>query len=107
MTFEASSDLGVTDALGATAIRTNKVSLDLKHDIRRWLTVLAGLSETHRSYPGLTLVEDERAGHLGLEYDLSRSVVLTGDLKRLTLASTDSAKGYAEDQVLVGVRLQK
>jgi len=33
--------------------------------------------------------------------------VLTGDLKRLTLASTDSAKGYAEDQVLVGVRLQK
>jgi hypothetical protein len=107
LTFAGSSDLGVTDAVGATAIRTDKLSLDLKHDFRRWLSLMAGISETRRSYPGLELTETERSGHIGLEYDLNRTVALTGDVKRTTLASTDLAKGYAENQVMVGVRLQK
>ncbi len=107
LTFAAASDLSVTDAAGATAIRTNKVGLDVRHDFRRWLSMTAGISETRRSYPGLELTETERSGHVGMEYNLNRTVVLTGDFKRTTLASTDTAKDYAEDQVMVGVRLQK
>ena len=107
LTFAAASDLGVTDAVGATAIRTTKIGLDVKHEFRRWLSMTSGISETRRTYPGLALAETERSGHFGIEYDLNRTVALTGDIKRTMLASTDAAKAYAEDQVVVGVRLQK
>ncbi len=107
LSFSASSDLGLTDAVGATAIRTDKVGLNVKHEFRRWLSLMLGVSETRRTYPGLDLSERERSAHIGLEYDLNRNVALTGDLKRTTLASTDVSKQYAEDQVVVGVRLQK
>jgi hypothetical protein len=107
LTFAASSDLGVTDATGATAVRTNKIGLDLTHDFRRWLSLTAGISETRRIYSGLELTEMERTGHIGLEYDLNRTVAITGDVKRTMLLSTDATKGYAENQVMVGLRLQK
>ena len=107
LTFAATSDLEVTDESGATALRTTRLGVDLKHQFRRWLTMLVGVSETRRNYSGIDLAQTERSGHLGFEYDLNRTVALTGDVKRTTLASTDAAKAYAEDQVLVGVRLQK
>ena len=107
LTFAASSDLDVTEESGATALRTTKLGVDLKHGFRRWLTMLVGYAETRRYFAGIDLAQTERTGHLGFEYDLNRTVALTGDVKRTTLASTDASKAYTEDQVLVGVKLQK
>ncbi len=107
LTFAASTDFSLTDLSGATAVRTSKASVDLRHEFRRWLALIAGFSETRRSYAGLALEETEWSSHLGLEYDLNRNWALTGDYQRTNLASSDPARGYADDQVKFGVRLQK
>ena len=107
LTFGATTDLELTTASGATALRSTSLALEMRHQFRRWLTMLVGLSAVKRSYAGLSLIETEISGHTGLEYDLSREWALLGDYQRTNVTSSDAARSYAEDQFTVGVRLQR
>lgn len=99
-TYEASTS-GVS--IGA---RVTTLSLDLRHEFRRYLALLAGVSETQRDYVGIDLTETETAGHLGLEYDLNREWALLGDYQHTAFSTSDGGSGYDEDLLTFGVRLQ-
>ena len=107
VTLAAASDLELTNAPGATAARDSKASLEARHQFRRWLALLAGLGEISRDYAGIGLSEQQRTGHIGFEYDFNLEWALLGDYQRTDFASSDPARGFSEDQVKLGVRLQR
>lgn len=107
LAFNASTDLGLTDVSGASAVRTQKISIDMRHELRRWLALTAGFQQIKRSYEGLALEESERTGRAGVEYSLNRNWAVTGNYQHTNFDSTTKARSYDEDQVTVGLRLQK
>lgn len=107
LTFAASADLELTGTPGATALRNSRVSLDLRHQFRRWLTMLIGISEAKRTYAGLDLTETQFTGTAGFEYNLNREWALLANYQRTNFSTNAVDRSYTEDQVTVGVRLQK
>ena len=105
--FAALTDLELTDAAGSAAMRNSQVSLEIKHQFRRWLALLAGISEAKRAYAGIGLTELQRTSHIGFEYDFTREWALLGNYQRTDLSSSDASRAYSEDQVTLGVRLQR
>ena len=103
----ADADLDVTDEVGAVAVRTRKASVEVKHQLRRWVTLLAGVSLESLDYVGAGLTEDKRNAHLGVEYDFNREWALLADYRRTDVISNDASRSYAEDLVTLGVRLQR
>jgi len=107
VTVAAASSLELTSTSGATAVRESKVSLEARHQFRRWLALLAGLGEAGHGYAGIGLSDQLRSGHLGFEYDISRDWAMLGDYQHTDFASSDPARSYLEDQIRLGFRLQR
>jgi hypothetical protein len=107
VTLAASSNLDVTNSAGAAALRTSQASLDVKHQLRRWLALMAGIADISHAYSGIGLSDVQLTGHIGVEYDFNREWALFGDVQRTEFASSDSARSYTENQLRFGVRLER
>ena len=106
-TLAASSDLQLTNTTGAVALRNSQASLDLRHQFRRWFALMAGVSGASRDYSGIDLHENQLTEHVGFEYDFNREWALLGDYSRTGFTSSTPDRSYTEDQVKLGVRLQR
>jgi hypothetical protein len=85
---------------------TQKASLEVQHDLRRNLSVIAavGLSET--DYKGVFLKEDIVTGSLKVDYRLTRSIALRAGFTHERLKSTAPGSDYTANVVLLGLRFQ-
>ena|GEM_PF-2008548 len=106
LNLSGASRLGETTVAGASGARTQRIALDIRHDLRRHFTVTGGLAYENTTYGGATLRERSFIGLAGFSYSFSRWLALTGDLRHERNWSTRAGGGYAANLYLLGLRLQ-
>ena len=107
VTLAASHDLAATDAANAVAVSSSRASAEVKHKLRRWFSLLAGVSVESREFSGISLTDEKHVEHVGFEYDFNRQWALLGDYQRTDLSASDAARNFSEDQVTLGMRWQR
>jgi hypothetical protein len=107
VTLTAATDLSETTvpfASGAVSrIFTGKVS----HALLRNLTLVGNASYQINQYEGAPITEQLYSVGLGLEYHLTRSIVVVGNFTHERLSSNSIGDEYTDDRFMVGLKLQR
>jgi hypothetical protein len=93
----------IPNASGAV---TNRVALEVQHDLRRNLTLIGAITAGQTNYRGISLREDAIAASLKLDYRLTRWLALRASVTHERLNSTAPGADYKATTYLVGLRLQ-
>jgi hypothetical protein len=102
----ASTYLSETTLAYASGAVSRSVSLNVTHALRRDLTLSATAMYQNNLYEGQPVTEQLYSGTLKADYNLSRSVVITGSFTHNRFESTAPGENYTENAFLVGLRLQ-
>jgi len=89
---------------GAT---TQSATLEVQHDLRRNLSVVAAVSASDTRYDGVRLEEQTLTGTVRIDYRLTRSVALRASFTHERLKSTSPGADYTANVFLVGLRFQR
>ena len=84
----------------------SRATLEVQHDLRRNVSLIAAVTVSEADYRGIALREDGFAGSLRLDYRLTRSVALRASFTHERLKSTDHGSDYTANVYLVGLRFQ-
>ena len=106
-TLKGVTTIGETTVTNASGEVSRVVSLGVAHALLRNLTLTGLASYEVNSYPGSNIVEHDYLGTLGLQYSLSRSLVVKGTFTQERLSSTTPGSSYTASTMLVGLRLQR
>ncbi|HSP25909.1 MAG TPA: outer membrane beta-barrel protein [Saliniramus sp.] len=106
LNLSGASRLGETTVAGASGARTQRIALDIRHDLRRHFTITGGLAYENTTYGGATLRERSFIGSTGFSYSFNRWLALTGDLRHERTWSTRATGGYVANLYLLGLRIQ-
>lgn len=93
----------IVDASGAVSARG---TLEVRHDLRRNLTLTAAGTLGETDYRGIRLREETRSGSLRVDYKLTRSLALRASFTHERLASTAPGADYTANVYLLGLRFQ-
>ena len=107
-TVRATAQAGVDETTipNATGVRTLRGSLEVAHDLRRNLTLTAGVTASDYEYQGVGINERSFGALLRADYRLNRQVTLRASYTYDRLESTFANSSYDANVVLLGVRLQ-
>lgn len=94
-----------TTVQGANGIRVVRGSLEIAHDLRRNLTLTAGLRASDAAYQGVAIDEQLWGGYLRADWRLNRQVALRASYAYDNLRSTAAGASYVSNVFLLGVRL--
>jgi hypothetical protein len=86
---------------------TQRATLEVQHDLRRNLSVIAAVSGSDTRYDGVRLEEQGFTGTLRVDYRLTRSVALRASFTHERLKSTTPGADYTANVFLVGMRFQR
>ena len=100
------SSLNETTVAGASGARAQRIALDIRHELRRQLTVNGGVSWEYATYGGANLNERTFIGSAGLIYNVNRALAATAGFRHERAWPTRIGGGYAANVYLVGLRLQ-
>jgi hypothetical protein len=104
--LRASSTIDETTLPNSSGAISERASLEVQHDLRRNLSVIAGLGVGRTDYKGVYLKEDTLTASLKAEYKLTRSVVLRASFTHERLKSSSPGSDYSANTYLVGLRVQ-
>lgn len=107
-TIRATAEAGVdeTTVAGATGIRTLRGGLEVSHDLRRNLTLTAGLTAADFDYQGAAITEQSFGALLRIDWRLNRQVTVRASYNYERLESSIPGSDYTANVMLVGLRLQ-
>lgn len=103
----ARSDVTDSSIAGSGGALSRQVGLEARHAFQRRLIGSAGLAYTVQDYQGVGIDERELRSTLGLEYFISREMMLFGRYQHAWLDSTDSSRNYNSDEVRIGLRIRR
>ncbi len=101
------SRLDETTAAGASGNRTQRIGLDLRHELRRYLVLNAGASFEAVRYGGSRATDRVLAASLGLDYSLNRALALSSEIRHERLRTTRTGSDYGVETYLLGLRFQR
>jgi hypothetical protein len=104
--LRASSTIDETTLPNSSGAISERASLEVQHDLRRNLSVIAALGVGRTDYKGVYLREDTLTASLKAEYKLTRSVVLRASFTHERLKSTSPGSDCSANTYLVGLRFQ-
>lgn len=102
----AATYLSETTFAYASGAISRSVSLGVTHALRRDLTLSAIATYQYNIYDSQPVTEQLYSGTLKADYNLSRSLVITGSFTHQRFQSTAPGENYTENVFLVGLRLQ-
>lgn len=105
--FESQTNFVNSTTAGTGGVFERRLRLGLRHAFRPYLTGLAGVEVTDRSFAGIGLDEREVAYNLGVEYNLRREAVLFGTYERTVFRTDFPVGSFDNDEVRVGIRLRR
>jgi hypothetical protein len=95
-----------TTQTGSSGSVTRRISVDLTHAFRRNLTLSAGASFGRADYNGISRKDDTLRANIGLDYGISRHLVLRGSYAREETRSNTAGNNVSSNIFLFGARLQ-
>lgn len=103
----ARSDIGdsITDNVGG--VLTRSVGIEARQSLRRYLTATAGLTTARSDYRGSTIEEKDTRALLGLEYAISREVLLFSRYDHIWFSSSEPDGSWQADEFRVGLRIRR
>lgn len=107
LTFTAAGDIEPTSQAFSGGALSWSHGVEIRHEFRRYLALLAGVGLTTKDNEGSSLAEDERTAHVGAEYLLSREWALAADWKNTSFGSTEPGASYEANEIRFGVRLRR
>lgn len=105
--FTARTDVTETTLVNSGGAFSHQLGAEARHAFRRNVIGSAGISYTAQDYEGVSLTEKEWRSTLGLEYFLSREVMLLARYQHTAFDSTDKARNYTADEIRVGMRIRQ
>ncbi|TDR88086.1 outer membrane beta-barrel protein [Enterovirga rhinocerotis] len=90
---------------GANGIRVTRGSLEVAHDLRRNVTLTAGLRASDAAYQGANIDEQLWGAYLRADWRLNRQVALRASYAYDNLRSSSPGASYVSNVFLLGVRL--
>ncbi|HLH11827.1 MAG TPA: outer membrane beta-barrel protein [Methylovirgula sp.] len=106
VTLTGSTYISETTLANAAGAVSRSVSLGVTHALRRDLTLSALATYQYNIYVGQPITEQFYSAMIGANYNLTRSVVLTGSFTHQRFLSTAPGEDYTANVFLVGLRLQ-
>ena len=104
---KASTQLSDSVLAGASADIARSYSLDVEHELRRWLTVGVTGAYATDNYVGLADADSSETFGVKGEYHVSREIVLKASAQRQIFDSNQPNQSYTADIFMLGVRLQR
>ena len=102
----ASAGIDETTIPNANGVRSLKGSLTVSHDLRRNLTLTAGVTAADYDYQGVSINERAFGALLRADYRLNRNVTLRASYTYDKLDSSNPGSSYSSNVFLFGMRLQ-
>ncbi len=106
LTLTAATYLSETMVPFASGAVSRIVTGKVTHALLRNLTLTGTASYQINTYQGVPITEQLYSAGLGLEYNLTRSVVIRGTFTHQKLGSNLPGDAFTDDLFLVGVKLQ-
>lgn len=107
VTLSAATTLDETSVVGASGTITRRAGLEVRHDLRRNVTLIGTAAMGRGEYDGAGITEDTRSVGAKIDYKLTRSLVVRASFTHERLKSTVRGSDYTANTYLVGLRLQK
>ncbi len=107
VTLTATTDLSETTAPFASGAVSRIFIGKVSHALLRDLTLTGTASYQINQYEGAPITEQLYSVGLGLEYHLTRSVVVLGSFTHAQLSSNSSGDAYEDNLFMVGLKLQR
>lgn len=107
-TLRATASAGVyeTTVPNSNGVNFVRGTLTLSHDLRRNVTLTAGLTAAENDYEGVAITERSFGALLRADWRLTRQIALRASYNYETLRSTVAGSSYVTNVFLVGLRLQ-
>ena len=102
----AQATVDETTIPGSNGIRSIRGGLEVSHELRRNLTLTAGLTAADYEYQGVDVNERSFGALLRADYRLNRQIALRASYSYETLSSTVPGSSYNANVLLFGIRLQ-
>lgn len=106
MRLRGTTEFEETTLAGSSGAITRRLSLDLSHAFLRNLVFNAGASFARADYEGIARRDDTLRASLGVDYSLTRNLVLRGSFQREQTTSNAPGNNVSSNIWLFGARLQ-
>ena len=107
LTFSARSEIGDTTSGNSAFAISRSAGVELRHAFKRHLVGAAGLTYLDRSYEGSNLTEAEWQTAIGLEYFLSRELIVFSRYQHTAFDSSSPGADWHADDVRLGIRIRR
>jgi hypothetical protein len=107
VTFKATTALEDTTIPAASGAANHAYTIEVDHDLRRNLALIATAGYASDSYVGLNLHDATTNVGLAVKYSLNRDVVLKASIARQWYETNLPNANYAATVVMLGLRLQR
>jgi hypothetical protein len=104
--FYSDTQLAETTVAGASGILVRTYTVEVDHDLRRWLTAIGKFSFGTLDYQGYGRSDQTWSLEGDVIYKMTRNLWLKGTLRRDALDSNVAGASSAATVVMLGVRLQ-
>lgn len=102
----AATYLSETTLQYASGAVSRSVSLNVTHALRRDVTLSATATYENNLYEGVPITEQLYSGVIRADYNLTRSVIVSGSFTHQRFISTAVGENFTENIFLLGLRLQ-
>jgi len=107
VTLTATTDLSETTAPFSSGAVSRIFIGKVSHALLRDLTLIGTASYQINQYQGVPITEQLYSVGAGLEYHLTRSIVVLGSFTHEQLSSNNSGDAYEDNLFMVGLKLQR
>lgn len=107
VTLTAATDLSETTVPFASGAVSRIFNGKISHALLRDLTLIGTASYQINQYQGAPITEQLYSVGLGMEYHLTRSIVVVGNFTHERLSSNSIGDEYNDDRFMVGLKFQR
>ncbi len=107
LAFTAQSEIDNTTSGGSAFAVSRSAGVELRHAFKRHVIGSAGLTYLDRSYEGSGVSEEEWQTAIGLEYFLSRELIVFSRYQHTAFDSSSPGAGWHADDVRLGIRIRR
>ena len=81
--------------------------IELRHSLRRYMIVTAGVAYQYQDFDSVDLVEREVRLRAGVEYLFNREFALLAQYEHTRFSSTDANRDFQENLFSLGIRARR
>lgn len=107
LALTGSSGIDSTALAGTIGGFRRSIGFDIRHEFRRYLVGLAGISYEHRDFVGTERTEETITANIGAEYLFSREWAAFAGYERIELFSSEPGGDYTENVISLGLRMRR